>query len=119
MLAELSPGEVICGGGCCVESWAQGGEARAESQGAADPAAPDEGRAWCCSHGLRAGCALGSEGGRFGSGGVSLISVRTLGGVIPFDTISMTSLKDRGYAGASEPGGVSAVPVVATAMGCC
>ena len=95
MLAEFSPGEIMCCC-CCIVSWAQGGEARAESHGAGAPAISEEGPAWRCSHGLRVGWALGSEGGRFGSGGVSLISVRTLGGVMPFDTISMTSWKDRG-----------------------
>ena len=48
------------------------------------------------SQGLGNGFVFGSEGARVGSGGLSLMSVRTLGGVMPFDTISMTSWKDWG-----------------------
>ena len=65
------------------------------------------------SHGLGSGLDLGSEGGRVGSGGLSLMSVRTLDGVIPLATISMTSWKDWGYSGLSAP-----PPLLPAAPGC-
>eukprot|EP00955_Chlamydomonas_euryale_P022808 240778-Chlamydomonas_euryale.AAC.2 len=55
------------------------------------------------SQGFGRGCVRASEGGRLGSGGRSLMSVRTFGGVSPRATISITSLNDVGYCGSSPP----------------